>query len=173
MTDAVVESADCSSTFHTAWSRTVFTRMLAAEGCPVPRTPAGTRPAAPTVYPQAHGDQPVLGVDGAAGPAAANAGLNHHCGRTALGGLPPMSAPPSATLPGTTTRRAERQWGHRHRAGHVTAACLAPGAAGEESRMTGHRSGWTVGPDQIAARDWSGALVETSSGGCMRSATPA
>jgi hypothetical protein len=32
MTDAAVESVDHSPMFHAAWSRTAFTRTLAAEG---------------------------------------------------------------------------------------------------------------------------------------------
>jgi hypothetical protein len=30
--------------------------------------------------------------------------------------------------------------------------------------MTDHRTGWTVGADRIAARDWSGEVVQMPSG---------
>jgi hypothetical protein len=41
---------------------------------------------------------------------------------------------------------------------------IRPGGAGEDSRMSGNRSEWTVGADRVAPRDWSGEVVEMPSG---------
>jgi hypothetical protein len=110
----------------------------------------------------------VLGSDAAAAPAAAEADRDHLCGHTAPGRLPTISAPPSATLSGVTTDERSAEGKVTSRAIHATGACLArripQGAASGESRMTGHRSGLTVDADQMAARDWSGELVEMPSG---------
>jgi hypothetical protein len=48
----------------------------------------------------------------------------------------------------------------------VSCAWAASGRARsvEESRMSRNRSGWTVGTDRMAPRDWSGEVVEMPSG---------
>ena len=47
-----------------------------------------------------------------------------------------------------------------------------PGGVGEGARMRVNRSGWTVGADRMAPRDWSGEVVEMPSGRLLAVSDP-